>query len=149
MLIKVERELSDADSTVSVVSVDYVLFCYGLEDEFRTAKVAGKTRIPAGEYKVGVRTVGGFHNRYLSRFPSFHKGMLHIQEVPGFEYILIHCGNDHEDTAGCLLLGADAITTYGAMRLVNSTAAYERLYKHVIQSALDGKLEIVIEDNDL
>ena len=32
-------------------------------------------------------------------------GMLHVLDVPNFKYILIHCGNTDEDTAGCLLLG--------------------------------------------
>ena len=31
--------------------------------------------------------------------------MLHVLDVPGFEYILIHCGNTDEHTAGCLLVG--------------------------------------------
>ena len=29
---------------------------------------------------------------------TFHKGMLHVQDVPGFEYILIHTGNTDEHT---------------------------------------------------
>ena len=31
--------------------------------------------------------------------------MLHITNVPNFEYILIHCGNTDEHTSGCLLVG--------------------------------------------
>ena len=39
--------------------------CYTLEDEQRDVKVWGETRIPAGTYKLGLRTEGGFHNPYL------------------------------------------------------------------------------------
>jgi hypothetical protein len=35
-------------------------------DEHRTVKVMYETRNPAGEYKVQLRTVGGFHNEYTS-----------------------------------------------------------------------------------
>ncbi len=31
--------------------------------------------------------------------------MLHIQDVPGFTYILIHTGNTDEHTSGCLIVG--------------------------------------------
>ena len=36
---------------------------YTLEDEQRDVKVYGETRIPAGTYKLKLRTVGGFHTR--------------------------------------------------------------------------------------
>lgn len=149
MKITVDRVLNDGDSTASEVCVDGVKVCYGLEDEPRAVKIAGETRIPAGTYKVGVRTVGGFHARYQERFPEFHQGMLHVLDVPGFEYILIHCGNTDEHTAGCLLVGRDINTTYEAMRLIDSTGAYRKLYPMVIDAALAGDLEIEYIDNDL
>ena len=149
MHIKVVRRLSDKHSTVSDVYVDDRWICFGLEDEPRKVKVAGKTRIPAGLYPVKVRTEGGFHSRYAKRFPEFHKGMLHIQDIPDFTFVLIHCGNTHEHTAGCLLVGDDAYTNYGDMRLVSSSAAYERLYKRVIDTALAEDLTIEYVDEDL
>jgi hypothetical protein len=32
-------------------------------------------------------------------------GMLHLQDVPNFTYILIHAGNTDEHTSGCLIVG--------------------------------------------
>ena len=58
MKITVERFTSDAETTLSTVFVDGKFACFGLEDEYRTEKVAGETRIPAGTYKVGLRNVG-------------------------------------------------------------------------------------------
>ena len=76
-----------------------------LEDEYRDGKVMGETCIPEGTYDVKPRTEGGFHNRYTAKYGDFHKGMLHVQDVPNFEFILIHTGNTDEHTAGRLLLG--------------------------------------------
>ena len=148
MHIRVERFLSDVDSTASEVFVDGERVCFGLEDERRDVKVAGETRIPAGVYSVGLRTVGGFHARYAKRFSAFHQGMLHVQGVPGFEFILIHCGNTDADTAGCLLVGDDVVTTHGAMRLLASVSAYTRLYRMVVGAAFEGDLTIAFVDLD-
>jgi len=148
MKLTVTRIKSDRDSTLSTVSVNGKFECFGIEDEHRVEKVANETRIPAGIYKVGVRDVGGFHNRYSAKFPEFHLGMLQVLDVPDFEYILIHIGNDDDDTAGCLLVGMNAITQH---RIANgaSTAAYIDLYKKVIESALAGTLYIKYIDLDL
>lgn len=149
MRLFVDRFISDAETTISRVFVNGCFFCFGLEDEYRAEKVPGETRIPAGTYKVGVRSVGGLHGRYKKRFSDIHKGMLHVQNVPGFEYILIHCGNKDEHTAGCLLIGEGAVTTPGDMMITNSTAAYRRLYQKVIDAAAMGRLEITYQDHDM
>jgi hypothetical protein len=148
MEIYVDRFVSDDDTTVSRVSVDGAFVCFGLEDEFRETKVAAETRIPAGTYNVALRTEGRFHNRYSSRFAGIHRGMLHILDVPGFTYILIHCGNTDEDTEGCLLVGSQAMTEPGEMRVTQSTAAYRRFYPIVVDAAVAGDLTIRFEDND-
>ena len=45
----------------------------------------GETRIPKGIYKIGLRTVGGHHIKYSSKFPSIHKGMLQVLDVANFQ----------------------------------------------------------------
>jgi len=108
---------------------------YTLEDEQRDKKVLGETRIPDGDYKLGLRKVGGYHARYTKRFPHIHIGMLHVLDVPGFEYILIHCGNTDEHTAGCLLVGDsqenNQIVTNGFIG--KSTQAYKRIYPRIAE----------------
>ena len=108
---------------------------YTLEDEQRDKKVLGETRIPDGDYKLGLRKVGGYHARYTKRFPHIHIGMLHVLNVPGFEYILIHCGNTDEHTAGCLLVGDsqenNQIITNGFIG--KSTQAYKRIYPRIAE----------------
>jgi hypothetical protein len=148
MEIVVDRFVSDNDTTISRISVDGRFVCFGLEDEFREEKLAAETRIPAGSYVVGLRTEGGFHARYGRRFADIHRGMLHILNVPNFEFILIHCGNTDEDTAGCLLVGSQALTEPGEMRVLQSTAAYRRFYPMVVDAAANGDLCIHFVDND-
>lgn len=147
MKITVDRFTSDDDATLSAVYIDGVFQCFGLEDEYRAIKVAKETRIPAGKYSVEIRDAGRFHSRYSKKF-NFHKGMLHIVDVPGFEYILIHIGNTDENTAGCLLIGTGCNAS-DELTVSSSTAAYKALYNKVIESALDGNLSIEYIDNDL
>ena len=147
MLILVARYKSNANETLSRIFVDGVKVCEGLEDEYREVKVKGETRIPAGVYKVKVRKVGGFHERFSKRF-KFHEGMLEICNVPGFTDVLIHTGNVDEDTMGCLLVGSSVEPTANGYRLNASAVAYEKLYRMVINAAKEGSLQIEYQDHD-
>ena len=96
MKLEVIRFNKGVDSTNGIlfdVTNSRKFLCYTLEDESREEKVFGETCIPEGEYKVEFRKEGGYHNKYSKRFTDIHKGMLHIVDVPNFEYILIHCGS--------------------------------------------------------
>lgn len=141
MKLTVLRYNSEADYTDGLLFINGKFECYTLEDEFRTEKKWGETRIPDGEYKIELRIVGGFHSKYKHRF-AFHKGMLHIKDVPGFEYILIHIGNSDDDTAGCLLVGSTADKDKGFIGA--STKAYIDMYKKVI-TAFDENEDVMIE----
>jgi hypothetical protein len=71
-------------------------------------------------------------------------------DVPDFEYILLHCGNTDEDTAGCLLLG-DTQENNNIKKngfIGRSTAAYMRVYPP-IAAALEAGEEVTIEYRDL
>ena len=110
--------------------------CYTLEDEARTEKKWGETRIPAGTYKLTLRSEGGFHTRYLAKFGAeFHKGMIYVNEVPNFQYILWHIGNDDDDTAGCLLVGKTSQDNF----IGNSTTAYKEIYPPIRDAILSGE----------
>ncbi len=74
--------------------------------------------------------------------------MLHILDVPDFEFILIHVGNTDEDTAGCLLVGLNAAVDDGELRVTSSKLAYQKFYPMVIDAAEKGELEIEYLDND-
>lgn len=140
MNLKVIRYNSQSDFTQGLLCIDGKFQCYTLEDETRVQKVWGETCIPLGKYKVELRKEGKFHNQYKTKFSSFHKGMLHVTNVPGFEYILIHIGNTDDDTAGCLLVGRSTSEN----SIAESTIAYEAMYKKVIAAFNKGE-EVWIE----
>ena len=122
---------------------------YTLEDEYREEKKYGETRIPEGTYELGLRTTGGYHQKYTKRFPNFHIGMLHVLDVPKFDYILIHCGNTHENTAWFLFVGDsqenNQITKNGFIG--KSTQAYKRIYPKIAKAIKNGEC-VTIEYKD-
>ena len=64
--------------------------------------------------------------------------MLHVTNVPGFEYILIHLGNTEKDTAGCVLVGASRDIVKGTIG--GSEIAYRRLYPKVLKAIEAGEV---------
>lgn len=144
MELEVLRYSSKEDSTLGAlfdVTNGREFLCYTLEDEYREEKVMHETRIPAGTYKVTLRTFGGFHQRYAKRFKDIHKGMLWVRDVPNFEYILIHCGNDDDDTSGCLLVGdTQTSNVNGSDGFVgSSTLAYKQIYPKIAEALLNNE----------
>lgn len=144
MELDVMRWSSGSESTLGglfVRTTERHFLCYTLEDEYRTVKKFGETRIPAGRYQIKLRTVGGKHERYLDKYgPEFHKGMLWLQDVPNFQWILIHSGNDDGDTAGCLLVGNtqnENVTDDGFIG--GSVNAYKRIYPPIAQKLVTGE----------
>ena len=114
---------------------------YTLEDEYREEKVYGETRIPDGKYELGLRKVGGYNKKYTKRFFGIHIGMLQVLNVPNFEYILIHCGNTDEHTAGCLLVG-DSQENNQIQKdgfIGKSTQAYKRIYPPIAEALKCGE----------
>lgn len=144
MKLEVKRYNSQADFTQGLLFIDGKFECHTIEDEQRTVKVWGETAIPNGVYEIKLRTEGTFHAKYSNKFPLFHKGMLHVTNVPNFEYILIHIGNDDDDTAGCLLVGRGA----NHDSIIESTIAYEAMYKKVLAAFEKGE-SVTIEYSNL
>lgn len=152
MRLRLVRYWSDGDSTSGVFCIaspqESFQACFAQEDEFRTVKVHGETRIPAGSYRVLLRKEGGFHQRYSAKFGDWHRGMLHLQDVPGFTWVLIHIGNDDDDTAGCILLGESARRNW----VGSSTDAYKRLYPPIRDALLRNEevwIDVIDADHDL
>ena len=153
--LEVMRYSSGADSTLGLLFENgpegREFLAYTLEDEFREEKLSAETRIPEGTYDIKLRTVGGFHSRYAAKFGTpWHKGMLHVQDVPGLEYILIHTGNTDEHTMGCLLVADSSTQNITKDGFVGaSVSAYKRIYPSLAEWLVDGnKLSITYIDYD-
>lgn len=133
--------------------------CFTIEDEYRTIKVAGETRIPAGRYKLELRKEGGFHQKYIEKFndklskdfmgADWHQGMVQLKDVPGFDYVLIHIGNTDMDTKGCILVGDSCVSNlpFDKGSIGNSTQAYKRIYPVLLHSILSGDAYLTITDD--
>ena len=153
MKLKVIRFNSQSDSTNGLLfdatnGMDFL--CYTLEDEKREEKVMAETRIPAGTYEIKLRKEGGFHGRYTKKYGNMHKGMLHVQDVPNFKWILIHTGNTDEHTAGCLIVGdsQENNTLIKDGFIGRSTQAYKRIYPPIAEALENGE-NVTIEYIDL
>jgi len=146
MKLTVVRTQFGTDATNGMLFIDGLFECYTLEDQYQAVKVMHETCIPEGTYDIKFRTVGGFHEKYKKRYGNDHYGMLHLQDVPNFTYILIHAGNTDEHTSGCLIVGETQqdldISDDGFIG--HSGKAYLKLYNKVAKQLLQGK-DVAIE----
>lgn len=117
MQMTLERFEFGEDYTIGKLYLDGIYECYTLEDRVREEKVAGKTAIPTGTYKVVV----DFSNRFKREMP-------HILNVMNFEGVRIHSGNTDKDTEGCILLG---LIWNGGNYIGNSRAAYKHFFERL------------------
>lgn len=131
--------------------------CFTLEDKVRWdgIKVKGKTAIwglPTGkEYPLRLNKEFGYAKTYDDRW-GWHNGIVHIDKVDEFKYILVHCGNIHENTKGCLLVG----TTWRALSnkdlgmehleygIYNSQIAYQEIYPALQAAAMEKGALIIV-----
>ena len=93
------------------------------EDAIKKLKVYAETAIPSGTYQITLNTISP---KYSSKVPR-------LLNVKGYDGVLIHIGNTNKDTAGCILVGENKVKG----RVINSTKAFEKLYK-ILKSARYG-----------
>lgn len=122
--------------TIGKLYIDDKYFCDTIEDTDRglsqalpldinaMRKVKGKTAIPTGTYKITLDVVSQrFGNRAQYKFCN---GKLpRLLNVPAFEGVLIHIGNDANDTEGCILVGKNKQVG----KVLDSTITFRKLYE--------------------
>ena len=149
MELEVLRFSSQEDSTngilFDVTGGKRKFLCYTLEDEFRLQKIRGETRIPEGKYKLTLRKEGGFHQRYLKKYGDWHRGMIYVNNVPNFEYILWHTGNDDTSTMGCLILGSTQSENIVKKKgwVSASVTAYKKVYP-LVRDAIESGQNVTV-----
>lgn len=129
--IKVTRKFFGTDYTIGRMSVDNQQICDTLEDTVRDKnndgdlndpgeeKIFGETAIPKGVYKMIIN----YSQRFKCNMPL-------LLNVPGFEGIRIHPGNDAKNTEGCILLGFN--TEKG--KVTNSRVAWNKFMNIILAS---------------
>lgn len=147
LVLNLTRVISNQDTTIGILKSE-LLSMFSLEDAYRKEKIAGITRIPQGIYGIKYRKEGGMLDDYKKIYPN-HIGMLHLQNVPNYEYVYIHTGNNHSHTNGCILVGFGCVLNK-EYTITNSKDAYLPLFQE-IQKAFDSgrKVFIKITDNDI
>lgn len=102
--------------TPGVATLNGVFLGWTQEDAVRKlgpkgeGKIAGKTAIPAGTYKV----VATMSNR-------FKRETAQLLDVPFFEGIRIHGGNTAEDSEGCILIAKNRVNLGTVQGTLEST----------------------------
>ena len=151
MKIEVERRWKKETYTIGRLYVDGVYFCNTLEDKCRglkqtdsiyfikQRKVYGETAIPSGTYTVAMNVTSPKYAAIAWYWQLCQGKMPRLLNVPGFEGILVHPGNDPTQTLGCLLVGKN--TKVG--QLTESKATFKALYKEM-KKAYDAGEEITI-----
>lgn len=134
---------------IKITSLNKPLFqAYTLEDEFRPSKVKGETRIPAGKYEIVIQDQETPKTQqYRQKYAWFYNHLM-LKDVPGFQGIYIHIGNDDKDTDGCILLGDNADNNViGMGSISNSTQSFYRFYNELFP-LLKGGAKAYIEIRD-
>jgi hypothetical protein len=89
----VRLNVSSVAPTMGELRIEDVHFCWTLEDPWVDNR-PNISCIPTGIYRV----VMALSTRYQRQMPR-------LLDVPGRAGILIHPGNTHKDTEGCILVG--------------------------------------------
>lgn len=106
--------------------------------EIQSKKVYGETAIPKGTYQITLDVVSPkFKDR---SWATFCEGKLpRLLDVPGYEGVLIHVGNEASNSLGCLLVGQKTKDGW----ISNSTQTFKNLY-YKLKQATD-QITITIE----
>jgi hypothetical protein len=123
--LSLKRTIKGTIATIGRLSIDGKEFCWTLEDTIRDKKIAGITAIPTGTYKVTI----SMSNRFKKEMPELH-------DVPNYEGVRIHSGNQASDTEGCILVG---MTKLSDTMIGESRTAFAALMER-----LKGQTDITI-----
>ena len=139
MKLTLRRIAKKPSYTIGKLYIDGVYFCDTLEDTDRglfqgqslelinKIKIASKTAIPTGTYKVNLNIVSPKYSK-KKIYQDICKGKVpRLMNVPGYDGVLIHIGNTPEDTAGCILVGQNKQVG----KVINSTQVFRNLYNKI------------------
>lgn len=153
MKLLLRRIFKGPGYTIGKLFINGVYECDTLEDqdrgltsqmsleEIKAKKVYGVTAIPTGTYSIDMTTVS--HKFKDRAWAKPYKGILpRLENVKGYEGVLIHVGNKAEDTLGCILVGENKVKG----QVINSTATFYELMTVLLKAQSAGEvIELTIE----
>ena len=152
MKLLLDRKWKKNTYTIGILYVDGIRFCEVCEDKDRglkqtdtlstikKKKVYGETAVPTGIYNIRMDIISPKYAG-ISWYQKVCRGrMPRLENVPGFEGILIHPGNSALDSLGCLLPGRNTIKG----QVTSSRDTFEKLFKKM-KAAYDRGEKITIE----
>ena len=146
MEITVIRKYKKETYTIGKLYIDGQYFCDTIEDKDRSlyvgmdldwikrVKVYGETAIPYGRYKVTLKVQSPKY-KGKKQYEKCDAYIPRLENVPGFDGILMHIGNYAKDSYGCILLGENKVK--GAV--VNSTIWFWKFYDILKKADDEGK----------
>jgi hypothetical protein len=129
--IYVTRDDCTPDRTLGTMRFGDGFVCHTLEDPMREGeKVYGDTAIPLGTYRVTI-----------TRSKRFNKMMPLLHNVPNFGGVRLHCGNNTDDTSGCILVGMDrnADADSDGLQLLSSRDAMNEVQPRIASALARGE----------
>lgn len=154
MKILVERKWKKEEYTIGKLYIDNVFFCNTLEDkdrglnsgmpleEVRKTKKASITAIPTGTYNVRMDMVSPKYSKSDWYIKNCHGArMPRLENVIGYEGVLIHPGNSAKDSDGCILVGKNDVKGM----VTKSKEHFLTLYNKMFAAYSKGeKIEITV-----
>lgn len=133
MIVSIQRVFRRYASTIGQLTLGE-FSCFTLEPPAHFRKGA-TCCIPAGQYVLALDTEPSLKNiEYHDCFGDRHLGLLTLQDVVGYEKVIIRIGNFPEDTQGSILVG---LATEGDA-VYESEEAYRLIYDKIAQAILAG-----------
>lgn len=138
-MIVLKRIYKGENYTIGHIYIDGEYVCDTIEDQDRglsdqmseseiaKIKVANKTAIPTGTYRLTLDVVSP---RFIKKayYYNFCKGKLpRLLKVKGFDGILIHRGVDQDSSSGCIVVGYNKVKG----KVIDSQKAFEKLYRRL------------------
>lgn len=167
--IFVNRNKGAADWTLSTFeSDDKTVKGVGVEDEFRTVKIKGETRIDAGRYLLALTNSPKFSHEYYrdengeiistkewkaatkeiqTRYAWPHE-LITVTGVKNFDRILWHWGNTDLDTDGCYVVGSVFGKTGNRDGVINSRKKYTEIYPFIWRALRAGSVHVNYIDHE-
>ena len=136
MQLLLKRIYTCPSYTIGHLYVDNIYLCDTLEDtdrglsqdmtveQIKKIKIQDKTAIPTGKYNILMDVISPKYSKKQYYIDVCGGKVPRLDNVKGYQGVLIHVGNDQYDTSGCILVGLNKVKG----KVLYSKATFEKLY---------------------